>query len=176
MTELLEKWDSFYVIVGSAGGALIGLQFVVLTLIAERPPRDMARAGAAFSTPTIVHFSVVLGLSALLRMPWDSATAVAMVCGLVGLAGAAYVLLTVWRMRVQTAYKPDMEDAMFHVLMPLAAYVVIAISAYVVFQDLRLALFATGGAALLLLLAGIHNAWDGISYHVLNRAPQQRAD
>jgi hypothetical protein len=31
------EWDSFYVIVGSAAGALIGLQFVVLTLIAERP-------------------------------------------------------------------------------------------------------------------------------------------
>src|SRR2546430_2827207 len=30
-------WDSFYVIVGSAAGALIGLQFVVVTLIADRP-------------------------------------------------------------------------------------------------------------------------------------------
>src|SRR6267143_826554 len=37
MSEFAE-WDSFYVIVGSAAGALIGLQFVVLTLIAERPP------------------------------------------------------------------------------------------------------------------------------------------
>jgi len=30
MRELAE-WDSFYVIVGSAAGALIGLQFVVMT-------------------------------------------------------------------------------------------------------------------------------------------------
>lgn len=37
MSELA-RWGSFYVIVGSAAGALIGLQFVVLTLIAERPP------------------------------------------------------------------------------------------------------------------------------------------
>ncbi len=28
-------WEAFYVIVGSTAGALIGLQFVVLTLIAE---------------------------------------------------------------------------------------------------------------------------------------------
>ncbi len=34
----LAKWDNFYVIVGSAAGALIGLQFVVLTLIADKPP------------------------------------------------------------------------------------------------------------------------------------------
>jgi hypothetical protein len=33
MSELTE-WDSFHVIVGSAAGALIGLQFVVMTLIA----------------------------------------------------------------------------------------------------------------------------------------------
>ena len=36
MSELID-WNSFYVIVGSSAGALIGLQFVVLTLIAERP-------------------------------------------------------------------------------------------------------------------------------------------
>jgi hypothetical protein len=35
MSELI-AWDSFYVIVGSAAGALIGLQFVLVTLIAQR--------------------------------------------------------------------------------------------------------------------------------------------
>lgn len=33
----LAAWESFYVIVGSSGGALIGLQFVVITLIADNP-------------------------------------------------------------------------------------------------------------------------------------------
>ena len=33
----LDGWENFYVIVGSSAGALIGLQFVVLTLIAGRP-------------------------------------------------------------------------------------------------------------------------------------------
>ena len=32
----LADWNSFYVIVGSSAGALIGLQFVILALIAER--------------------------------------------------------------------------------------------------------------------------------------------
>jgi len=45
MSELA-AWESFYVIVGSAAGALIGLQFVVLTLIATRPPMPAADAGA----------------------------------------------------------------------------------------------------------------------------------
>src|SRR5215470_5251130 len=62
MSELAE-WDSFYGIVGSAAGALIGLQFVVMTLVAQRPPIRAAEAGAAFATPTIVHFAAALLLS-----------------------------------------------------------------------------------------------------------------
>ena len=54
MSELA-TWDSFYVIVGSAAGALIGLQFVVVTLIAQRPMRAAPEASAAFGTPTIVQ-------------------------------------------------------------------------------------------------------------------------
>ena len=69
MSELSE-WDSFYVIVGSAAGALVGLQFVVMTLIAERPPVRSPEAGSAFATPTVLHFSSVLLLSAVLRAPW----------------------------------------------------------------------------------------------------------
>src|SRR5690242_12666330 len=76
MSEL-EAWDSFYVIIGSAAGALIGLQFVVVTLVAERPALRATEAGAAFATPTIVHFSAVLLVSALIRVPWDSITPLA---------------------------------------------------------------------------------------------------
>ena len=54
---VLSGWQNFYVIVGSSAGALIGLQFVVIALIADMPiVRGQAQAGAAFATPTIVHF------------------------------------------------------------------------------------------------------------------------
>jgi hypothetical protein len=161
----LAEWDSFYVIIGSAAGALIGLQFVVITLISERP--RTAAAGTAFSTPTIVHFSVVLLLSALLRAPWDTVAAVAAAWGLIGLAGVAYILLTAWRMRVQTSYKLDFEDWLFHVLLPLAAYAALAGTALAPAPHGKEILFAVGGAALLLLFSGIHNAWDAASYFVL---------
>ena len=49
----LGEWGNFYMMVGSAAGALIGLQFVVLTLIADRALPISADANAAFSTPTI---------------------------------------------------------------------------------------------------------------------------
>src|ERR1700733_2766486 len=156
MSELA-RWDSFYVIVGSAAGALIGLQFVVMTLIAERPPVRMREAGAAFSTPTIVHFSAVLLLAALFRVPWDSLGQVAIAVGTIGLAGTVYALLTAWRARRQSAYRPDMEDWLFHILLPLAAYAILAASALFTASRTQGAMFAGGAASLILLFCAIHN-------------------
>jgi len=167
MAELAE-WDSFYVIVGSAAGALIGLQFVVLTLIAERPPAKQApEAGAAFATPTIVHFSAVLLLSAALRAPWHTITGIAALWGLGALAGVAYAVVVARRMRMQAAYQPGFEDWLFHAMLPMAAYATLAVSALAAPAHTRGALFGVGTAALLLLFIGIHNAWDAVAYHVL---------
>jgi len=70
----LAGWENFYVIVGSSAGALIGLQFVVITLISEIPiVRDAERAGSAFATATIVHFGAVLLLAAILSRFCQSA-------------------------------------------------------------------------------------------------------
>ena len=69
----LAGWENFYVIVGSSAGALIGLQFVVITLIAAMPiGRGTAQAGAAFSTPNVVHFGAVLLLAGIVSTPWGA--------------------------------------------------------------------------------------------------------
>jgi hypothetical protein len=168
-TAMIEiaKWDSFYVIVGSAAGALIGLQFVVLTLIAERPPTGLAEAGAAFGSPTIVHFGAVLFLSALLHAPWQTITIAAILWGLLGFGGVVYSVIVFRRMRKQSVYRPVSEDWLFHVALPMVAYAILALSSFAASSHARDALFAVGGAALLLLFIGIHNAWDNVAYHVL---------
>jgi len=124
----LAGWENFYVIVGSSAGALIGLQFVVITLIADMPFRQSAaQAGHAFSTPTIVHFGTVLLLSAVLNAPWQAMSGPAVLCGLVGLTGVLYSVIVARRMRIQTLYRPVFEDWLFHVLLPLAAYAILAV-------------------------------------------------
>ena len=163
----LDKWDSFYIIVGPAAGALIGLQFVVMTLMAERPSQRVAEASAAFSTPTIVHFCVVLALSAIIRAPWESMASLTVAGGLVGAAGMIYALLTMWRIGRQGAYKPDLEDWMFHGILPLAAYTILTATAVFASSDLHDTMFVAAGAILLLLFVSIHNAWDAVAYQVL---------
>jgi hypothetical protein len=172
---LLAEWDSFYVIVGTSAGALIGLQFVVLTLIAERPPAD-AGVVFAFATPTIVHFSTVLLLSAFLRVPWGTIIIAATLWGLTGCSGIAYTVIVARRMRRQTAYRPDFEDWLFHVALPFAAYTMLALSPFAAPSYTRAALFGVGTAALLLLFTGIHNAWDAVTYHVVVRKRNPKAE
>jgi hypothetical protein len=168
MSELA-KWDNFYVIVGSAAGALIGLQFVVLTLLADHPHYSSEDAGAAFGSPTVVHFAAALFLSAMLQAPWQAITIPAAIAGLLGFIGVAYSVIVWRRMRRQTAYKPQFEDWLFHVILPLIAYAVLAASSFAATAHTRESLFCVGAAALMLLFDGIHNSWDNVSYHVLVR-------
>jgi hypothetical protein len=165
MTELAE-WENFYIIVGPSAGALIGLQFVVLTLIGERPSTRIAEAGAAFITPMIVHYEIVLLLSALLLAPWRSLTPISIIWGAVGVIGFTYQCVVVRRMRRQGAYKLGVEDWLFYVVLPFSAYLLLALSPFAAPAHQREAVFAVGAATVLMLFAGIHNSWDSISYHV----------
>jgi hypothetical protein len=169
----LSAWENFYVIVGSSAGALIGLQFVVITLIAAMPRRaGTAQAGAAFSTPNVVHFGSVLLLAGILCAPWEAISPAAILWGVLGLSGIVYEIVVARRMRTQSVYKPVFEDWLFHVVLPFAAYTALAVAAFAAGSHLRGALFGIGAAALLLLFVGIHNAWDAVTYHVFESKPK----
>src|SRR2546428_5972839 len=118
---VIEGWENFYVIVGSSAGALIGLQFVVITLIASRPISQVeAQAGSAFATPSVVHFGLVLLLSALASAPWDEITVVAVLWGLLGLGGDSYVVLPARRLRHPKAYPHGFERWSVYHLLPFS--------------------------------------------------------
>jgi hypothetical protein len=167
MMIALAGWENFYVIVGSSAGALIGLQFVAIALIADMPVSyGTPEAGDAFATPTIVHFGVALLLSAILSAPWHVVTAPSVLWGLLGFGGLVYEIIVARRMRTQKVYRPEFEDWLFHVLLPFVAYAALAATACAALSHPHASLYGVGAAALLLLFIGIHNAWDAVTYHV----------
>jgi hypothetical protein len=173
MGTLLSAWQNFYVIVGSSAGALTGLQFVVMALMADLPiTQATSQTARAFATPTIVHFGGVLLLSGILTAPWQGTGAPTWLCGVCGAIGFVYTASVAWRLRKQTGYQPVMEDWVSHVLLPLVAY---ALLLAVVFagSHLRQAMFGVAAAALLLLFVGIHNAWDTVTYLIFVRRLEQ---
>jgi hypothetical protein len=168
---LLSRWENFHVIVGSAAGALIGLQFVVMTLINESAGGSASskRVVGAFATPTIVHFGAVVLIAAGLSAPWPGVRGPALLLGAAGLAGTIYAVVVIVRMRRQPTYEPVLEDWIWHALLPLIAYAGVFGAAFAVPRAPLRALFVVAAAMLLLLFTGIHNAWDTVTYLATER-------
>jgi hypothetical protein len=170
---VLSLWESFYVIVGSSGAALTGLQFVVIALLAERDVPGSSREIDAFGTPTIVHFCTVLLLSAILSAPWHTLSSVALMIGAIGIAGIVYSAIVIRRARRQTGYKPVLEDWLWHAAFPLLSHLVLVGAAVGLYHDEPAALFPIGAVCLLLLFVGIHNAWDTVVFVTFDWAPKK---
>lgn len=160
----LGSWEVFYLILGSSAAALIGLQFVVIVLGADLGTLGGTSAVRAFGTPTIVHFSAVLLLSALVSAPWHQPSSAAIALGVFGATGVTYMLRVVGHARRQTSYAPDLEDWTWHGALPLIAYATLLVAAFVFPRHPLPSLFVIGAAVALLLFVGIHNAWDAVIY------------
>jgi len=163
----LSLWQNFYVIVGSSGAALIGVQFVVIALIANFRNRVSSESVNAFGTPTVVHLGGAIAISAVMSAPWPSllGVSIAMVVG--GVCGLGYAAITFRRARRQTTYVPVMEDWIWYTVLPSAIYATLVLAGLLLGIAERAALFVIGGATLCLLFVGIHNAWDTVTHIVI---------
>lgn len=166
-SSILTAWASFYVIIGSSGAALTGLMFVVITLVAGTPERKTQEGTAVFSTPTVLHFSAALLISALLSAPWRSLTQVGMLLGVIGLCGVGYVARVMHRTNRLSTYRPLPEDWLWYSVLPCVAYISIAIGGFMLPTAQAEPPFALAGAVLLLIFIGIRNAWDVVTYLLL---------
>lgn len=171
----LSAWESFYVIVGSSAAALTGLQFVVIALVAEMRSASSRGSINAFGTPTIVHFCAVLLIAAIVSSPWTSLGAAAVALAACGAFGLFYAALTVVRARRQSEYQPVLEDWLWHAGLPFLAHGVLVVAALRLPHHAGGALFAIGGASLLLLFVGIHNAWDTVTWIAIERRQEEAA-
>ena len=166
----LAGWESFYVIVGSSGAALIGVQFVVMTLVAGMRRRTPRNTIGAFATPTVVHFASALLVSLIMTAPWPSLPPAALALGACGLAGLGYGAIVFRRARRQDDYRPVWEDWLWYAVLPCAAYASLALASLALARSFRTASFGVAAAATGLLLIGIHNAWDSVTHLVVSAA------
>jgi hypothetical protein len=164
----LAGWANFYVIVGSSAGALTGLQFVVMTLIAEAQATGSMREIRAFGTPTVVHFCAALLISAVMSAPWLALSNIGFCIGMCGAAGIAYAFSIIWHAR-RTTYIPDAEDWIWYAALPLVAYSALVTAAILLWSRPTSSLFVIAATTLTFLFIGIHNAWDTVTYIALKR-------
>jgi hypothetical protein len=162
---LLAPWANFYVMTGGAAAALVGLMFVVITLVTGEERVSKSPDGiSTFSTPTVLFFSTALLVSAVLSAPWHSLTGPAIIIGMLGGWGVLYLCRITYRAgRLQT-YKPDLEDWTYYTVLPFIAYAVLLVAAIVLHTHPASILFAFAAGVLLLIFLGIRNAWDVVTY------------
>lgn len=172
-TPILTAWSSFYVMTGSSAAALVGLMFVVISLVRAREMQTSQDGISTFSTPTVMDFGAVLLVSAVLSAPWHTLFYAALSVGLIGFLGAGYILRVAYRTKRFLEYRADFEDWMWYSVLPLVAYGAILIGAIALLTLTAKALFAVGAGVVLLLLIGIRNAWDVVTFLAAG-GPSQR--
>lgn len=121
----------------------------------------------AFGTPTVVHFFVAMLISAGMSAPWPALSDLGTCLIVFGAVGLAYLFTVIRHTRRQTAYRPDAEDWFWYIGLPLVAYALLTTAAILLSWHPTSCLFAIAGTILLLVIIGIHNAWDTITYIAL---------
>jgi hypothetical protein len=163
---MLQGWDNFYYLIGSASASLIGLLFVVMTLTAGRERSRILRGVSLYMMPTVVHFGVVLSVSAVALAPRLPALARGIVFCLFAIGGfAASIRASVGIAHPRDSnYSPHWSDFWCYGAAPAAIYLGLgAVAAAAFWVGAPWAPFAMAGLLLGLLLLGIRNAWDLIT-------------
>jgi hypothetical protein len=175
MSEILlplSGWGEFYVIVGGTAAALTGLQFVVITLAAERQSITLDSA-RAFASPTIVHYCAALFVSAVFGAPWHRLLWPGTAAKMIGLAGLVYTINATRLAVRQTQYKPVLEDWIWHFVVPSLSYAATMVAGFMLLRHSESALFAIAMLQIVLLFVGIHNAWDSALYIAVQKSERK---
>lgn len=162
---MFDGWDSFYLLVGGAAGALIGLLFIVVTLIHGSDAELKLRAASVYMTPTVAHLSMVLLLSALATAPGIPITPTGFIFGGCAFVCLAFTARALFMFLTKTIQASHWSDLWGYGVMPFTACLGLAASVVAIWW--APATWAARGIAasvIFMLLIAIRNAWDLVTW------------
>jgi hypothetical protein len=171
---VFQGWDNFYLMTGSAAAGLIGLLFVVVTLTQGRDRSQAMRGVSIYMTPTVLNFAVVLSTSAVATAPGLAVPVMAAVLGagvLVGLGNAVWACVAM-RRPPPGSEPPHWSDFWLYGAAPAMIYLGLLATDVALWMQADWAVDAMAALLLALLLLGIRNAWDLVTW----MAPQRNKD
>jgi hypothetical protein len=170
---MFDAWDNFYLLIGSAAAALIGLLFVVATLTSNLEQSEVLRGARIYMTPTVFHFAVVLILSGMALAPHMPPPADGTITAVLALAGLAYGATVAVRIHTGESPAPaHWSDVWFYGAAPSVIYLALGATAAALFTAVEAGPYTLAAVLLALLLVSIRNAWDLVTY----LAPLKPAD
>ena len=162
---MFEHWGEFYLLAGSAAAVLIGLIFVVVTLMSDRPRSSVLAGSKLYMGPVVLHVSFVLALSAAALMPGIDARDIAALCAAVSLWGLVRgIMSTVGIHALKGEDAPHWTDVWFYGVGPTLLSRVLALVAFGFWSGAEWALHGLAAAITLVLLLSVRNEWDLVTW------------
>lgn len=164
---MLQAWETFYLLIGSAAAALVGVMFIVATLTAEIAVEQINRGTIIYQSPIVFHLSVIATVSALALIPEHLLVVAGLLLIAAGVAGLAYSVVTLRRIaEPYEFYQATAWDRFYFGFLPGLSYLLMLAGGVAVFWLPEIAAEAVAVATLLLLLVSIRNAWDVATFAV----------
>jgi len=162
---MFEGWQDYFLLVGSAAAALIGLLFVVVTLTAGRERSSLELGQRFYMSPIVADLAAVLVLSGAAMMPdlhptpfgWFITAA-----GLVGFIVDMRIAQGIGRLSIPG--ENMLFDRSWYGVVPALVSLLICGAGVSVLLRISWAPFALAVALMALLLVCVHNAWDLVTY------------
>ena len=163
---MFDGWSEFFLLIGSAAAVLIGLIFVVISLMQDRSRSTVLAGSKLYMGPIVLGVSFVLVLSAAALMPGMSSCGFAAIAGAVALWGLVRGAISTAGIRrlANSDDAPHWTDSWFYGVIPSVLYVGLGFVALAFWRDWR---WAHDGLAAVItgsLLLAIRNEWDLITW------------
>jgi hypothetical protein len=170
VAELFHDWHDFYLLVGTASATLVGLMFVAATLGASVFSEANRNAMQAFISPTVVDFATALFVCIAVTIPAQTWLSLGVLLTAGGIAGLVYAGRVWVQMVIRRSFKVDMVDRLFYATIPLLGYLLVFASGVLLLLRKSWSSEVTAAALVVLLFAGIRNAWDMTTW-IMMRTP-----
>lgn len=162
---MFEGWGEFYLLAGSAAAVLIGLIFVVVTLMQDRSRSSVLSGSKLYMGPVVLHVSFVLALSAAALLPGISSHSMGFVTAVVAVWGLARGLMSIVGIRGLTgADTPHWTDVWFYGVIPTVIYLLLGAVSAGFWADKGWAPYGVATIVTASLLVTIRNEWDLVTW------------
>ena len=164
---MFEVWGEFYLMAGSSAAVLIGLIFVVVTLMHDQPRSTVLAGARLYMGPVVLQVSFVLVLSAAALAKGVTPGAMALIAAVVAVWGLVRAVQSVRGIRGRQAgieEAPHWTDQWFYGLVPGTLYALLGAVAWAFWAAREWAPQALAALITAMLLNAIRNEWDLVTW------------
>jgi len=168
---MFEHWGEFFLLAGSAAAVLIGLIFVVISLMQDRSRSTVLAGAKLYMGPIVLGVSFALVLSAAALTPGIDRSSFAAVAAIVAAWGLVRGLMSTVGIR-KLGKDVHWTDLWFYGVLPSALYLALGLDALAFAQAWPCAHYGLAVVTTALLLLAIRNEWDLITWIAPRAEPE----